>query len=142
MSGEESLHALVRTWITRRSRDFTLTDNLRLIIRRFFSLISCCRSSFLFRASCFYGVRWFIGHFSRRPCESKGRSQLYSCKLVKGKKTNLSFPIKCLSRQGVLYGHSRSSMNSYGLGSGTTQGNAPTEQTLKGYMLRRKKYFH
>ena len=33
-------------------------------------------------------------------------------------------------------------MNSYGLGSGTTQGNAPTEQTLKGYMLRRKKYFH
>ena len=86
---KESLHPLVvpvandvfRTWITRRSRGFKLTANLRHIIRRFFSLISCSRSSFLFRASCFYGVcSWFIGHFSRRPCENKRQLQLHSFK--------------------------------------------------------------
>ena len=96
---KESLHPLVvlvlnnkendvfRTWITRRFRGFTLTANLLLIVRRFFSLISCSRSSFLFRASSFYGVRsWFIAHFSRRPCENKRQFQYYSFKLVKGKK--------------------------------------------------------
>ena len=46
--------------------------------------------------------------------------QLHSFKLVKGKKTNFSFPIKCLNTLGVLYGHSRSPMNSHGLGKGTT----------------------
>ena len=34
--------------------------------------------------------------------------------------SNFSFPIKCLSTLGVLYGHSRSPMNSHGLGRGTS----------------------
>ena len=41
------------------------------------------------------------------PVKNKRQLQLYSFKLVKGKKTHFSFPIKCLNTLGVFYGHLR-----------------------------------
>ena len=62
---------------------------LRLRLGDFSVRAPAAEVAFFSGASRFYGVRWFIVHFSRRPCENKGRLRLYSFKLVEGKKTNL-----------------------------------------------------